>query len=115
MGIDSTLVDLRVIQGAAQLSQAVQGRISHKGDEPCHGAETVHRVVARIVPDLDVNLRQRLFGLCAVVQDTQGDAEEFRGCVVMKRLERGPVALGHTQDQIRDSAARQNFPICLAY
>jgi hypothetical protein len=76
--------------------------IARNGHQPAYGAVIAGNVAIGTLPNLDVYFLERLFGFCAVIQDTQAYAEEFRTGAPVEFLERGAIPQGYAGQESRN-------------
>ncbi len=100
VGHVARLVDLTGIGAACP--HPVDGVVAGNRRKPPHRARPRRRVAVRTLPDLDVDLLQRLLRLGSVTKDTQAHAEEFRVSLVEEPAKGRPVAERDAADQFLD-------------
>src|SRR5690606_7434234 len=95
-----------ILRDRAAGPQDVERMVARHGYKPADRAGITGDVAVGALPDLHIDLLNGLFGLRAVLQDTQGYPEEFRAGAFVERAKCGTIAQGTAGDEIGDILRR---------
>ena len=84
----------------APLAQSIDGAVSRDRDQPCHRSAERGIETGRLLPHAEKHVLQNLLRDRPVFDDTQNDAEKFRGRPVVEQREGAPVAPAHRGENV---------------